>query len=164
MTIVRHVHRYRPPPRKQRKAMALELPTIVTPKQRSMRLPEMPQAANDAAAAPAGDRAGKPREVPRSDARRAAAGRVWRNETLPSPVEGPVPLSAFPAWFLHGMRAVRARALRHRGASAHWHDATLREIVVRLHHEHCGGRPKLVELMTGIDGGSVPVRRIRLLG
>ena len=46
----------------------------------------------------------------------------------------------------------------------HWHDATLQAIVDRMHHEDYGGRPKLVELLTGVDGGSVRVRRIRLLG
>jgi hypothetical protein len=35
---------------------------------------------------------------------------------------------------------------------------------VRLHHEGCGGRPKRVELVTGIDNASSrPVRRIVLI-
>ena len=46
-----------------------------------------------------------------------------------------------------------------------WQDAAVREIVARLHHEGCGGRPKLVGLVSGIDGsnGGRPVRRIALM-
>ena len=43
-------------------------------------------------------------------------------------------------------------------------DATVKEIVLRLLHEGCGGRPKLVELVNNVTGGSQPVRRFWLLG
>jgi len=42
-----------------------------------------------------------------------------------------------------------------------WRDARLSELVLRLIHEGCGGRPKLV---TNVAGGSQPTRRIRLMG
>jgi hypothetical protein len=34
-----------------------------------------------------------------------------------------------------------------------WQDAMLQQIVERMHHEGCGGRPKLVELVTNVAGG-----------
>src|SRR5262245_20041831 len=46
-----------------------------------------------------------------------------------------------------------------------WQDATAREIVRRLIHEGCGGRPKVVELATDISGsGSQVPRSVRLVG
>ena len=46
-----------------------------------------------------------------------------------------------------------------------WKDARLSEIVLRLSHEGCGGRPKVVELVTDVVGGrQILPRRIRLLG
>ena len=40
----------------------------------------------------------------------------------------------------------------------------LREIIKRMRHDGCGGRPGKVELMAGIEGvTSRPVRRIVLL-
>jgi hypothetical protein len=99
---------------------------------------------------------------------RPPPARHWRSygtDPLPTPEEAlGEPLSAFPSWFL---RMECARCGRERYANEvhlpHWHDATLREIVARIHHEGCGGRPKLVELVTGIGGASsMPVRKIVL--
>jgi hypothetical protein len=41
-------------------------------------------------------------------------------------------------------------------------DLPLREIIARMRHDGCGGRAGKVELLTGIDGASRPVRRIVL--
>jgi hypothetical protein len=39
----------------------------------------------------------------------------------------------------------------------------IRDIIARMRHDGCGGRPKLVELVTGIEGASSrPVRKIVL--
>jgi hypothetical protein len=86
-------------------------------------------------------------------------------DPLPTPEEAvDAPLSAFPSWLL---RMECATCGRERYINEvllpHWHDATLR-VVARLHHEGRGGRPKLVELVTGIEGASRPVRRVLLLG
>src|SRR5690348_14097149 len=94
--------------------------------------------------------------------------RYWRSyddDPLPTPAEAmAAPLSAFPSWLL---RMECERCGRERYANEvhlpHWQDATLRQHRGWLHHENCGGRPKLVELMTGIDGGTVPVRQTGLL-
>jgi hypothetical protein len=37
------------------------------------------------------------------------------------------------------------------------------DLIRRLKHEGCGGKPKLVELITGIPGSSAWLRRIVLL-
>jgi hypothetical protein len=43
-------------------------------------------------------------------------------------------------------------------------DMLIRDIIARLRHDGCGGRPGRVELLTGIEGASSrPVRRILLL-
>jgi hypothetical protein len=36
----------------------------------------------------------------------------------------------------------------------------LRVVIARMRHDGCGGRAGKVELLTGIDGSSRPVRRI----
>jgi hypothetical protein len=96
---------------------------------------------------------------------RARHWRSYGDKPLPTPDEAlNEPLSAFPSWFL---RMECARCGRERYANEvhlpRLHDATLREIVARMHHEECGGRPKLVELITGIAATSASVRRIVLL-
>jgi hypothetical protein len=102
--------------------------------------------------------------------RRSTSRRHWRSygdDTLPTPEEAlAAPLSAFPSWFLRMECAVCGRErYTNEVHLPQWHDATLREIVARIHHEGCGGRPKLVELVTGIDNASSwPVRRIVLRG
>jgi len=42
-------------------------------------------------------------------------------------------------------------------------DLPIREIIRRARHDGCGGGAGKVELLTGIDGSSRPVRRIVLL-
>jgi hypothetical protein len=44
-------------------------------------------------------------------------------------------------------------------------DMLIRDILKRMRHDGCGGRPERVELLTGIEGASSrPVRKIVLLG
>jgi hypothetical protein len=90
--------------------------------------------------------------------------RHWRsygNDPLPTAEEAlDQPLSAFPSWFLLMECAVCGRErYSNEMHLPHWHDATLREIVARIDHEGCGGRPKLVELVTGIE--TISRRRVR---
>ena len=96
--------------------------------------------------------------------------RYWRSygdDPLPTPAEAlAAPLSAFPSWFIR-MECERCGQERYTNQvhmPAIWKDARLSEIVLRLIHEGCGGRPKVVELVTNVAGGSQPTRRIRLLG
>jgi hypothetical protein len=122
---------------------------------------------------------GRPRSIgdPWPNEWRPIPPRQWcsyGDDPLPTPEEAlGEPLSAFPSWFL---RMECATCGRQRYANEvhlpHWRDATLREIVARIHHEGCGGRPKLVELITGIAERpsllearrrSEPVRKIVLL-
>jgi hypothetical protein len=43
-------------------------------------------------------------------------------------------------------------------------DMLIRDIIKRMRHDGCGGRPGKVELLTGIEGASSrPVRRIVLI-
>jgi hypothetical protein len=43
-------------------------------------------------------------------------------------------------------------------------DLTIREMLGRMRHDGCGGRPGKAELLTGIEGvSSRPVRRIVLI-
>jgi hypothetical protein len=40
-------------------------------------------------------------------------------------------------------------------------DMLIRDIIARMRHDGCGGRPGRVELVTSVDGASsLPVRRI----
>jgi hypothetical protein len=99
------------------------------------------------------------------------AQRHWRSygdDPLPSRDEALVePLRAFPSWYLR-MECVtcgRERYLSETHLSlAGWGDLRVGEFIKRLRHEGCGGAPKLVELVTGIAGSSVRVRRIVLVG
>lgn len=45
----------------------------------------------------------------------------------------------------------RERFLAQVHMPAIWQDAAVREIVLRLLHEGCGGRPKMVELVTAVQ-------------
>ncbi len=99
-----------------------------------------------------------------------AERRYWRSygdDPLPTPAEAlAAPLSAFPSWFLR-MECERCGKERytnqvHMPAIAQ--DTTLAALIERMHHEGCGGRPKVVELVTNGAGGSQPTRRIRLMG
>jgi hypothetical protein len=42
-------------------------------------------------------------------------------------------------------------------------DQRLGDLLAKMRHDGCGGRPKFVELLTGIPGASRPVRRIVLV-
>jgi hypothetical protein len=43
-------------------------------------------------------------------------------------------------------------------------DMPIRDVIARMRHDGCGGRAGKVELLTGIDGSSRPVRRIVVIG
>ena len=96
-------------------------------------------------------------------------GRHWRSygtDPLPTGAEAlDEPLSAFPSWF---MRITCDRCGKDRMLSetrAPGSDLPIREIIKRMRHDGCGGRPGRAELLTGIEGASSrPVRRILLLG
>ena len=94
--------------------------------------------------------------------------RHWRsygNDPLPTGAEALAePFSAFPSWF---MRITCDRCGKDRMLSethAPRSDLPIREIIKRMRHDDCGGRPGRVELLTGIEGASSrPVRRIILV-
>jgi hypothetical protein len=74
------------------------------------------------------------------------------------------PLRAFPSWFLRlvcdrcGMERMANEAHMAQG------EMLIRDIIDRMRHDGCGGRPEKAELLTGIEGASSrPVRRIVLL-
>jgi hypothetical protein len=93
----------------------------------------------------------------------------WRSdgsEPLPSGAEAlDQPFAAFPSWF---MRITCDRCGKDRMLSethTPQRDMLIRDILWRMRHDGCGGRPGRVELLTGIEGASSrPVRRIVLLG
>jgi hypothetical protein len=99
-----------------------------------------------------------------------ATTRHWRsygNHPLPPGQEAlDEPLRAFPSWFL---RVECARCGRERYLSethltlAGFGDRRLGDLIAKMHHDGCGGRPEFVELITGIPGASRPVRRIVLI-
>ena len=92
--------------------------------------------------------------------------RHWRSygdHPLPSGEQAmDEPLRAFPSWFL---RIVCERCGKERMISeTHMAqgDLLIRDILDRARHDGCGGRAGRVELLTGIEGSSRPVRRIAL--
>jgi hypothetical protein len=96
---------------------------------------------------------------------------VWPNhgtDRLPGRGEAlRSPLKAFPNWYLRvqcercdGERYVSLDHLIRRGPG---HELVLL-FIGRLRHDGCGGRPKLVELVTNVPGvSSKPIRRIELI-
>jgi len=101
----------------------------------------------------------------------AVPARHWRSygdDPLPTPAEAlAAPLSAFPSWFLRMEceRCGQDRYIHQVHMPPIWQDVTLERIVQRLSHDGCGGRAKVVELITAVAGSSQIVpRRIRLLG
>jgi hypothetical protein len=97
---------------------------------------------------------------------RPVPNRHWRsygNDPLPSGAEAlDEPLRAFPSWFL---RIECERCGKERMISeTHMpqRDTLIRDILDRARHDGCGGRAGKVELLTGIEGSSRPVRRIVL--
>jgi hypothetical protein len=96
------------------------------------------------------------------------APRHWRSygdDPLPTGAEAlNEPFRAFPSWL---MRVTCDRCGKDRMFSE-THAAEggmlIRDILKRMRHDGCGGRPVRAELLTGIDGASSrPVRRIVLL-
>jgi hypothetical protein len=92
--------------------------------------------------------------------------RHWRSygsDPLPSGAEAlDESLRAFPSWFL---RIVCDRCGKERMISeTHMpqRDVLIRDILDRMRHDGCGGRAGRMELLTGIDGSSRPLRRIVL--
>jgi hypothetical protein len=90
--------------------------------------------------------------------------RHWRSycsDPLPSGEQAlDEPLRAFPSWFL---RIVCDRCGKEQMISeTHMPqgDLLIRDILDRARHDGCGGRAGKVELLTGIEGSSRPVRRI----
>jgi hypothetical protein len=69
------------------------------------------------------------------------------------------PFAAFPSWFMRITcdRCGKDRMLPQR-------DLRIRELLARMHHDGCGGRPGRAELLSGIEGASSrPVRKIVVL-
>ena len=94
--------------------------------------------------------------------------RHWRSYgdgPLPSGWEAlDEPFSAFPLWF---MRITCERCGKDRIlAETHTpqRDKRIRDIIAKMRHNGCGGRPERVELLSGIEGASTwPVRKIVLI-
>jgi hypothetical protein len=97
-----------------------------------------------------------------------APRRIWRSygtEPLPTSAEAfDEPFAAFPSWF---MRITCDRCGKDRMLSethTPQRDMLIRDILWRMRHDGCGGRPGRVELLTGIEGASSrPVRKIVLI-
>jgi len=96
--------------------------------------------------------------------------RHWRsygNDPLPTPAEAlDEPFAAFPSWFLRIECDRCGKVQMVNEAHARWpRNRKLRDVMARMRHEGCGGRPAKAELLTGIEGvSSPPVRRIVLAG
>jgi hypothetical protein len=93
--------------------------------------------------------------------------RHWRSygdDPLPAGREAlDEPFSAFPSWY---MRITCDRCGKDRMMNevhTAQRDLPIREIIAKARHDGCGGRAGKVELLTGIDGSSRPVRKIVLL-
>jgi hypothetical protein len=98
------------------------------------------------------------------------ARKVWRSYgdyPLPSRAEAlAAPLRAFLSWYLRieCARCGRERYLVETHATiAGLGDRIIGDILDRMRHDGCGGRPQFAELITGIPGASRPVRRIVLI-
>jgi hypothetical protein len=75
------------------------------------------------------------------------------------------PFRAFPSWFMRITcdRCGKDRMLNEAHSAQGY--MLIRDIIARMRHDGCGGRPSRVELLTGIEGASSrPVRRIVLIG
>ena len=76
------------------------------------------------------------------------------------------PLRAFRSWFLH-IECERCGRERY-AAETHMTiaglgDRRIGDLLARMRHDGCGGRPQFARLVTGIPGASRPVRRIVLI-
>ena len=65
----------------------------------------------------------------------------------------------------HRVRALRAGAVCGRDSLtiAGLGDRRIGDLMARMRHDGCGGRPHFAELLTGIPGASRPIRRIVLI-
>jgi hypothetical protein len=96
--------------------------------------------------------------------------RHWRSygtEPLPPAQEAlNQPFRAFPSWFLRIEcdRCGKATLMNEARIGERRGVLPLRVLFARMCHEGCGGKAGWVELLTGIDGSSRPVRRIVLWG
>jgi hypothetical protein len=99
---------------------------------------------------------------------RPVPARHWRgygDAPLPSGREAlDEPFRAFPSWFMRitcdhcGKDRMLSETHTERRAML------IRDIIAKLRHDGCSGRPGRVELLTGIEGASNrPVRRIVLI-
>jgi hypothetical protein len=92
--------------------------------------------------------------------------RHWRrygDDPLPTPAEALAePFSAFPSWYLRITCDCCGKDRMMNEVHTPPRDLPIREIIKRMRHDGCGGRAGKVELLTGIDGASRPVRRIVL--
>jgi hypothetical protein len=87
--------------------------------------------------------------------------RSYGDDTLPTGREAlDEPFRAFPSWF---MRVTCDRCGQQRMFSethSAQRDMLIRDIIKRMRHDGCGGRPGKAEVLTGIEGASNrPVRR-----
>ena len=91
--------------------------------------------------------------------------RSYGDDPLPSGREAlDEPFAAFPSWFMRITcdRCGKDRMLNE--AHARQRDMPIRDIIAKMRHDGCGGRPGRVELLTGIEGASNrPVRKIVVL-
>ena len=100
---------------------------------------------------------------------RQVPARHWRSygtDPLPTAAEAlDMPLAAFPSWFLRITcdRCGRVTMLNEAHTSPRRRNLPIRDLLARMRHDGCDGRPGRVELLTGIDGASSrPVRKIVL--
>jgi hypothetical protein len=76
------------------------------------------------------------------------------------------PLRAFRSWLLRieCERCQRERYLAETHMTLEgFGDQRIGDLLARMRHDGCGGRPAFVELLTGIPGASRPVRRVVLI-
>jgi hypothetical protein len=72
-------------------------------------------------------------------------------------------LRAFPSWFLRIECDRCGTVVMVNESHARWRDSRLSEILAKMRHDGCGGRPLKAELLSGVEGvSSQPVRRIVL--
>jgi hypothetical protein len=98
---------------------------------------------------------------------RPSPTRHWRSygdDPLPSGREAlDEPFRAFPSWFMRVTCDRYGKDLMLNEAHTKEGNMPIRDILKRMRHDGCGGRPGRVELLTGIEGASSrPVRKIVL--
>jgi hypothetical protein len=101
-----------------------------------------------------------PAEISRSIAGKVEAVEAGTRE-ISAVLSGRIP---FPSWFMRITcdRCGKDRMLAETHAPRS--DLPIREIIKRMRHDGCDGRPGRVELLSGLEGASSrPVRRIVLI-